>query len=408
MPLDKELGSRIIDEAAEMVKLKPSYERARYEAYYQDLKQVLEQQEQKPYMQNTDKEIKARNLALGTVFQLSVINSIVVSETINENIDKYFDSYKNAHLFEGYSKKEIKEFRQSLKDSVTERLAVKPRTTEGQKLADDLKESYLQHIKSEGNTKTTFEISAMTPVISAIIALRSNQEPNLSGSQLDEDPQHIPGKIVADSMAENAEVLAREEDILFKYINNVIIPYDEKNLITEDAFLTRFRDDNLTAEDKEWAERLFDRQISGPKHKNIDFSTFEVDGKPLFSKEQLETTPKQELKTAVIGSALHGQKVAYKDGNLFTMVNVSIGAKKNYSVWDRIIDFFKGLLGIGSMEKDINAKAAENKSDFAKMTTSPLRQKVTIDELSGAAGLKKVMTPEKRADFEKKNHGIDM
>lgn len=402
MTLIEQFGDQIINEAAEKARnqLRPDYAQDSYERYYMDLQDILQKQEQKQGLLNSDpKATDIRNKTLAVVFEMSVLNSLVAADAIKGNIDSYFDNPENAHFFQDVSKEQVDEFRQRLKDTVTEKLAVQAKTERGREFVNQLTEKFNNEVKNSDPVKrNSFERGAFFPIVATLQALSHDNVPNLT---LVEGEENTAARLMATGIAKHSNELAGERDTLERYIDYVVIPYKGKDSLKETEFITHFQENNLTAADKAWAEYFFDNAVICNDHDNLDFNSFMLNGEPMFSKQQINEADPQELKTQVIGKALLGEEVTHKDGDSLKLVSPSVD-KENYSIWDRIIDFFRNLLGIHSMENTINDREADNMMTFHNHMNAPLREKVTMDELSGKTVVDKIIKAEKQSPVKEK------
>lgn len=415
MTLIEQLSNQIINDAAEKARnqLRPDYATENYERSYLDLQNIIRKQEEiKPILDPAafalDMHQRAR--AVAATFQLAVINSLVATHAINQNIDSFFDNPENADFFSDMSKEQADNFRQQLKDTVTERLAVKAKTEPAQKFVNDLTEKFNSTVVTERD-RNYFERSAMFPIITTVRAIQNGVEPELSVPQSE---SHTAAKITADAMVHDYLSLREERETVQKYSNEVIIPYEGKDGITVDKFCKHFEENKLTSADKKWGEYFFDKEVDINKDAAPDFSQFMIDGLPMFTEQQIKESNPAELKTQVIGRALQGEDIVYRDGIHLGHIKPTIERDLNRkeSLIDRIIDFFKDLLGIDRTPRDriINERASFGHANF-QVAPAPLREKVTFEELSGKTTVDKAITkpapeknvPEKKAPEKSQN-----
>ena len=133
------------------------------------------------------------------------------------------------------------------------------------------------------------------------------------------------------------------------------------------------------------------------KRFNIGLEDIKLDGKPMFSKEQLEN-PTDLMVCEVIARTLSGEKVTANltdDREYLLSPKIEeISYKKEKHWYDGIVDFFKSHFGSGT-DKEKSAKIDEMKSEIEntqdKFVDSAFRrEKITINDLFGKSALDKV------------------
>lgn len=153
--------------------------------------------------------------------------------------------------------------------------------------------------------------------------------------------------------------------------------YDTKAM--SDAFLKRYKSNSLTDEDKEWEKDFF-------AFRYID--EVKIDGKPVYTREQIERKGEKETAAELLGAVLSGKKVSYKDYEYGSEYIVEYD-NNNYdkfekSIWDKIVDFVRQALGLDKNYNFIKSIQSDNEN---------LREKLSFEELSGIKNIKNVKSP---------------
>lgn len=118
-----------------------------------------------------------------------------------------------------------------------------------------------------------------------------------------------------------------------------------------------------------------------------------VDGSPLFDDDRIERLSETEKKAEVLALALKGKNVKCRDSNDNEVVFLpQIADNRPKSTWDKIVEFFKNLFGIDGISK------IREGIEEAHEKNAQVREKMSLEEISGRKGLNKVAPPAKKKD----------
>ncbi len=352
-------------------------------------------------------------------FETLAANSVVLTDMFNKGIDEFFADPANIHKFGGADNDELDARRQQLKEFVTEKLDLKPETEQAKQFMQDLKTEFDRAVTSNGNERTNERIrfikDFVTPLKAAVEAMddpnKKNRQGilNSAGSGLDNRVK----RLAFDGLEDKAQQLASERGVISHAVKSVFMPIESDKSVMPHEFLEHYKQEGFipTAEEAAWAAEVFDRITDGGQ---VDLSRFMLNKEPFFTEAQINDAPmfQDSLKSKLVGAVLAGDKVSIrKDDGTMALINPQIvdARRENMSFFDKIIDFFKELLGIGKekeaqLQQDIsglqnNMQSVRDK--FEKKATVIPRERITFDELSGTDAIKKVTASQKQNTPEK-------
>lgn len=363
-----------------------------------------------------------RNTARASAFILSVVNSVYVTDKIHDGIDEYISDPKNKDNFREMSEQEIQDLKTELKNYVTDKLSVKAKTAEGKKVVKDItdKFNYVAKYKDDPEMKSAiekegiFEENSNDLIMGGTLLVCTLNKWMSDDVPVSQTINEIKGTInekssfesmIVDAIENNSEALASEEEYYTQTVKNLTVSVGDDQPVKPTEFLEHYENNQLSADEIVWARTVFD---SGMTDKSMDFSSYMLDGKPMFSKEKIENTLPAQLKTEVVAAALSGKEVAIKDNEkekltLLTPIITETAAKTPKSIWQKIFDFFANLLSDKSKEKAMQEKISTTLKDF---NNKDVKQKISFDELSGRNTIKKVTAPPTRQnDLSKAKSG---
>lgn len=208
-------------------------------------------------------------------------------------------------------------------------------------------------------------------------------------------------QIMIDAIRNDAAQLATEEEFYTQIVRDMDVSIDNNSKAKLLEFVEHHKNNQLTDEEINWARDVFDSAMTDDA---MDFSNVMLDGKPMFSKEQIDSPHPDDLKIAVVAEALSGNEVTVKDKEnekltLLTPKITETVENTNKSFWQKIVDFFANLWeNVFNKESKEKAKADAIKVDEMKENISTKlkefnnkqpRQKITVDDLFGEKTLGK-------------------
>lgn len=214
---------------------------------------------------------------------------------------------------------------------------------------------------------------------------------------------------------------ASEVDIIDHTIKHIPMNITKETKILPTEFLLHYNENTLSPEEIEWAASAFD---DARNHSIPYFSEFMVGGKPLFSPEEISAarTPEDEnkLKAKVIAEVLKGNPVEEMNEEKHTKElfspQISDTRSEERTFLEKIVDFFKELLGIGVKEKQMENAMLDQMKENANIneenysgtytdldTLNEHREKITFEELSAEHAVDKVTKAVKNSPALNKN-----
>ena len=204
------------------------------------------------------------------------------------------------------------------------------------------------------------------------------------------------------------ERVVREFPVFYKPMDNEVNPTD---------FVEHFNNSSLSDEEIDWALDVFNTSVAdkmniNPDERlNIGVKDVMVDGKPMFTQEQIENGNNKLLTCEVIARALSGEKVTTNPtGEKEYLLSPSIkeiGDKKKTHWYDVIVDFFRSLVGKETTKEkaakidEMKAGIEETQSEYKPLAAH--REKMTFKDLFGQSNLDKVTPPPSKNQPQKTN-----
>lgn len=360
------------------------------------------------------------SVARSSAFALKAINSIYMTERIKDKIDKIFALNENTNRFtsQGITTDEQKEaLKAHLKEYVEEKLSPKPKTEEGKKLVSDLKNLYAEYEADYKDiNKDLFLLESCSYLNS--VADKMTRGIDADTALFDAKKESIDSRLVnyiSDTLYDNIERSARsikdEIEVTPENIQEFRAYYGNGVRVKPNEFLEHAKNNNFTNEDKVWASIVYQEicenaslsmAVDGSPVDSIQMSDFRLNGAPMFIKGFGGNAPnKVDFACDVVANALQGNSISVVNPD--TQKPVVVEPKfceitEHRSTWEKIVDFFKDLLGISEkskvkeIEKNIEAKADERKA---------IRDKVSFKELVDSDAYKKFVAPPSKQDKTK-------
>lgn len=374
----------------------------------------------------------ASPLTHASAFALRVLNSIDATRRIQRSIALLFDHPETQRLFakEGISTDEEKQqLREDLKKHVEEQLSVKAKSEEGMEFVEQMKAAYDQFAKkSQAEKFLEVGCSFLYGINKQIInnkyedTIEGNYNEDAIESNYDEDTirnndidainkitqfwdnhcnKYVKNsRIVMDTMyralAENTQNLAKEisGDLNTEIVQNYDIYFGGSVDVKPFDFLEHAKTGEFTPAEKIWAQDIYRNLVQNQKFDSVEMDEFTVNGKPMFSKEQLQNTSKEDLSCKLVEKMLKGEDVAIQTKNQEPVhIDVNLIKKERSGFFQKLFGFISDLLHRSARQKeetlmqqltqDLEEKQNQNKAN---------RQKVSFNDLSGKDSVSKITT----------------
>ncbi len=355
------------------------------------------------YTEEEQIDEQTRNMSRATLFTVDVLNSLYLTDRLNDYIDNYFENPENEHLYA--NEEEKNQLKSDLKKRVEDTFEVKTNSQEAKDYAQSLKDGFSADSYEKGMS-WIYNINQSLTYQGGMNQLTSSQ------NYFQEAPDSIVRKIVDGINAHSAE-LAQEEKPVSKGIRGFSVVYGigKGKDVNPADFVKHFKNSTLSDDEKRWAINVYrdslidDLNKDKDKRFNIGLGDIKVDGKPMFTKEQLRNESKSdEMICEVIARAMSGEKVTAnltddKEYLLSPKIE-NYGKEKEKHWYDFIVDFFKSHFG-GGTEKEKAAKIDDMKTEIENTQTKyadsvSRREKITFDDLFGKSALDKVTSASKQ------------
>lgn len=368
--------------------------------------------------------------ARSVAFAMHAINNIDTAGKIKSNIDKFFNDEKNGAWFEEHgltSDAEKEQFRADLKKHVDEKLEIKTKTNEAQRIINRLKLSYDSYAGLDD--ENAFYKDNMSFLYSVNQGLMSETQPEKAVQDAYRHRKERPGvEMAADWLHEVLEeknwvrVIADEIQPTYENVQNLRVFYGEGIDVKPSEFLHRMnKNSKMSTKEKLWATEMvqnilekssnFQNGASDGPHM-IQMRDFMLNGKPMFSEDDLAKKDPGTLACQVIANVLNGENVSVDASGKGNFVHVEpkfyeTMSKPHKGFFERLYDLIVNLFStkekdkVTEMQQNISEKAEENKN---------YRKKMTIDNLVGSNAADKVTRPptdqkEMSTDISKKGKG---
>lgn len=360
------------------------------------------------------------SVARSSAFALKAVNCIYMTERIKDNIDEILNNpgNRNKLISQGFATDKDREaLKAHLKEYVEEKLSPKPKTAEGKKLVSDMKNLYAEYEADYKDiNKDLFLLESCSYLNS--VADKMARGIDADTALFDAKKESIDSRLVnyiSDTLYDNIERSARsikdEMEVLPENIQEFCTYYGNSVRVKPNEFLEHAKNHKFTNEDKVWASVVYQEicenaslsmAVDGSPVDSIQMSDFRLDGAPMFIKGFDGKAPnKEDFACDVVANVLQGNSISVVNPD--TQKPVVVQPKfceitEHRSTWEKIVDFFKDLLGISEkskikeIEKNIESKADERKA---------IRDKVSFKELVDTDTYRKFIAPPSKQDKTK-------
>lgn len=359
------------------------------------------------YTEEPEIDSDTRNMARATMFTVKALNSIYVTKKLGEYIDSYFDNPSNEGKFPEGDKEALKA---ELKQQVEDTIGIKPVSKEAQDYVQSLKDGFTAESYEKG-LSWIYNINQSLQVSNGMTQLTQSQR------YYDEPDDSVVKKIV-EGVSNSSAALAGEEKEPERVVREFAVFYRPiDNEVNPKDFVEHFKNSTLSNDEIVWANDVFRdsivdyRNINPAERLNIGMEDVMVDGKPMFTQEQVKNGNINLMTCEVIARALSGEKVTTNPtGEKEYLLSPSIkeyGDKKKTHWYDAIVDFFRSLVGRETDKEkaakieEMKAGIEETQSEYKPLTTH--REKMTFKDLFGQSNLDKVTAAPSKNQPQKTN-----
>lgn len=360
------------------------------------------------------------NLAYAQIFAETVANSLVVTDMFDQQLDVLFEHRDYKKYLEDLDLDEKYGMREELKRDIAQKLAVTPETEEGKQLAGELTQIFRDAIAASSDNqfgdRSTARAAFMRDVMLPAEIITENQ---LNGKAiLTEDIANAfhegqpATKAVSAALRDHAQQLGTERKVFEPVISRVII---NDAAVSPAEFVGHFSDFNsLSEHEKDWADCVFEgamrdvsMEITGDSpNLKPDFANFKLNGKMMFTGEEILGDDPDKLKTRIIGQMILGNEVTYADPERGKEVLLSPDFQRaeELSFFRRLVNFIRELLGMEPEDEleSMREEALQQEEKFMN-NGNGRREKVTFNELAGMNAANKAVAPRVNEFFELEN-----
>lgn len=335
-----------------------------------------------------------------SAFALRVLNSVDATKRIQGNIEDFFSDEANNEWFaqQGITTDdEKKKLKETLTNYVEEQLDVNPKTVEGRQFVERMKEVYDECADID---KDFFLQNgcAFIQVVNDMVAENGNDYGAFDTALMiwrEDDVDKDYGLVASamyNSLASDYKELSSEIDRSPKLVQHFGLYFGDSVKVKPVEFLEHAKTGEFTLEDKIWAEGNYQSIVEQGIFRSVDMTDFRVNGKPMFSEEELQNKDMDELSCKIVENMLKGEDISInRPGREPVRLDVNLNewrdpTKKNFI--ERFFDFIKELV---TGEK---SKIEQMKKDFAanKEEKKAIRKRISFDELTGKNVADKITT----------------
>ena len=345
-------------------------------------------------------------------FALRVVNSIDATKKIQKNIEEFFGDEKNNDWFaqQGITTDDEKnKLKEDLTKHVEEQLEVKANTDAGKRFVKEVKDCYEDYAETAAENSSFLQDSCafLRDVTGMAFKFEDREAVEQAytrwGRNSEKNNYDFVPNIMYNALAKESKELSQEvsPDLTPELVQHYGVYFGDSIKVKPVDFLEHAKTGNFTLEDKMWAEGKYQALVEQGIFRSVSMTDFMLNGKPMFSEEDVKNTNMDELSCRLVENMLKGEDVSIKKPGRepvhidVQLIKVENKEKKGYL--QRFFDFIKDLLNPGAKEM-----AAQKQKDLAenletrKAENKAARQRISFDELTGkSAAAKFVMPPSK-------------
>ena len=386
---------------------------------------------------NNDVPQEVQHIARAAAFTTSVVSSAYMAGVIKRSIDAFMLDPENEQLIndalKGATPTQKEEFAKELKDTVTEKLSIEAKTNEGKKFVEAVTD-YFNQAPSPDDLKALFG-SSVVASNRLLNILETSEDKNDAIEKAQNETKeayteqgnntteynHAFDDFIIGTLGYNAQILSYENG---GYLNqaeketSISIDTDtDKDMLKKLLDWYDNRQGNVTVAEKEivlWVEQKWPG-LDYEELNNVMIDGVMLDPKEMFTPDNIAAVPANQItgtknftgqtKAEILAAALKGKNVnfLYPDSDKEVAFAPKLTGKKiekTESFLDKIIDFFKKLLGLETnAEKlleeyaEINRGVQDAKDNLLKKDSEQhIRQKMTFGEMNGLHAVSKLDT----------------
>ena len=357
------------------------------------------------FVQNNALEESDRSMIRSAAFALRVVNSIDATKKIQKNIEEFFDDEKNNDWFaqQGITTDdEKKQLKEDLTKHVEEQLEVKAHTDAGKKFVQEMKDCYEDYAESKNpNSSFLQDGCAFLRVVTEMATAFGNNRDSVERAYArwetfsDKNNYDFVPNIMYNALAKESEELSQEIQNTPECVHEYLMYFGGSVKIKPLEFVDRAKKGKLTLEDKIWAEEQYQNVLyeatQDREFGNVGLKDFMLNGKPMFSEEEIAKTNMDELSCKVVESMIMGHDVSIKNPakdqtvRLEPLIVEQPVEKRNFI--QRFFDHIKELFNSGKVEQ-MHKEIAKN-TESSKVA----RDRMTFDQLTGKNAADKLVMP---------------
>lgn len=356
----------------------------------------------------------ASDLTHASAFALRVLHSIDATKKIQKNIEEFFSDENNKNWLadQGITTDEEKnKLKEDLKKQVENKLSVQPKTRAGKDFVEKMNQAYDEFADLEQEDKFlqvgcaylhTSNQFVSNPYFGDNGLYFANMVWENKGNDIAEYSETIT-KPLHDSLNNEASELTQEivSELNTELVQHYGVYFGDSIDVKPVDFLEHAKTGEFTLEEKLWANERYQSLVEQGIFSSVDMKDFMVNGKPMFSEEDIKKTSMDELACKLVENMLKGEDVAIKKPGRDQPVHVDVQLievenreKKGYL--QRFFDFIKDLLNPGAKEMAAQKQQAlADNLQHKKEVNKAVRQRISFEELSGKNTAAKLMPPSK-------------
>lgn len=363
------------------------------------------------FVKNDVMRSSASPLTHASAFALRVLNSIDATKKIHKSIDFFLDNddVKNWLTKQGISTDEEKQqLREDLKKHVEEQLSVKTKSNESREFVERMKEAYDQYAEAGQAEEFLGAGCAFLREVNEQISMPMNSDENAinQAKQIwdkygDRVAEHsgIVMEPMYGALSNFTAQLSREirDDLTTELVQNYGVYFGDSIKVKPVDFLKHAKTGEFTAAEKVWAQEHYRSLVNQGIFGSVEMDEFMVNGKSMFSKEQLQNKNEADFACSLVENMLKGEDVAIqKPGREPVHIDVNLirsYQKEEKGFFQKFFDLLRDLFCPGAkqkaeMEMDLFTERFEANQEKNKVA----RQRIPFEELAGKNAAVKINT----------------
>ena len=367
-----------------------------------------------------------------------MLTSVDATKKIQKNIEDYFSDEANKEWFtkQGITTEEDKKkLKESLLVHVEKQMDVNPKSQEGRNFVRKIQEMYDGCADMDKDFFLQNSCAFLRAVSDKITEAGNeyhafdNALTLWKGNNSDRDYGLISGALY-DAITDDSIALSREMDVTHENIRVYNAYFAPSVEVKFTDFLEHAKNGSFTNEDKIWAEdyrqTIVETLAEQGVLKSVAMEDFMLNGKPMFTKEDIENKRMDELSCKIVENMLKGEAVAVKNpenGEMSYLVSnlkeqeksnsleeindvvnsVDTQKTQSKSFFERVYDFFKDLFSeerrmVAMLQRNIDTKEGDRKAVYQRVTFDELIGKNAVDRINTAPPKGKQLSAEHKLE----------